>query len=85
MINEVFQDSEIRRLYGEEQHRPLLNDLEDIDKDNPKTSRFLNLYVKPCSAIYGRKSNPRSHLVFKGKAKYKKYALPEALKVRTRM
>ena len=63
----------------------LLNDLEDIDKDNPKTSRFLNLYVKPCSAIYGRKSNPRSHLVFKGKAKYKKYALPEALKVRTRM
>ena len=25
----------------------LLNDLEDIDKDNPKTSRFLNLYVKP--------------------------------------
>ena len=63
----------------------LLNDLEDIDKDNPKTSRFLNLYVKPCSAIYGRKSNPRSHLVFKGKAKYTKYALPEALKVRTRM
>ena len=56
----------------------LLNDLEDIDKDNPKTSRFLNLYVKPCSAIYGRKSNPRSHLVFKGKAKHKKYALPEA-------
>ena len=56
----------------------LLDELCDIDKDNPKTTRFLNIYVKPCSAIYGRKSNPRSHLVFKGKAKHKRYALPEA-------
>ena len=49
----------------------------DVDVDNPNAHKFKSLYLKPSSAIYGRKSNPRSHYLFKGSAKDKKFSLPE--------
>jgi|TARA_Y100000296_G_scaffold85610_1_gene122053 hypothetical protein len=50
----------------------------DLDVDNPKVKEFINLgYLKACNAIYGRKSNPKSHYVFKGQTEYKKYSLPK--------
>jgi len=48
----------------------------DIDVDNPIAHKFKSLYLKPSSAIYGRKSNPRSHYLYKGSAKDKKFSLP---------
>ena len=47
----------------------------DIDIDNPICKKFLPLYMEQPSAVYGRKSNPQSHFLFKGKAKFKKFAL----------
>ena len=56
----------------------ILDTCTDIDIDNAKVKEFISLgYIKPCSAIYGRKSNGRSHYVFKGQTKYKKFTLPE--------
>ena len=56
----------------------ILDTCTDIDIDNAKVKEFISLgYIKPCSAIYGRKSNGRSHYVFKGQTKYKKFVLPE--------
>ena len=56
----------------------ILDTCTDIDIDNAKVKEFISLgYIKPCSAIYGRKSNGRSHYVFKGQTKYKKFSLPE--------
>jgi len=48
----------------------------DIDIDNPIVRPFLNNFLEPCAAIYGRKSNPKSHFIFKGKPKFKKFSLP---------
>ena len=47
----------------------------DIDIDNPLCKKFLNCYMESPSAIYGRKSNPGSHWLYKGTAEYKKFAL----------
>ena len=47
----------------------------DIDIDNPICKKFLPLYVEQPSATYGRKSNPESHYLFKGKANFKKFSL----------
>ena len=50
----------------------------DIDIDNQLCKKFLSYYMETPSAIYGRKSNPGSHWLYKGVAEYKKYALPKA-------
>ena len=49
----------------------------DIDIDNQECKKFLNYYMETPSAIYGRKSNPGSHWLFKGTAEYKKFVLPK--------
>ena len=49
----------------------------DVDVDNPIAHKFKFLYLKPSSAIYGRKNNPRSHYLYKGTAKDKKFSLPK--------
>ncbi len=47
----------------------------DIDIDNPVCHRFLiDIKTRGC-AIYGRESNPESHLLFKGKAEFKKWTM----------
>jgi len=49
----------------------------DIDVDNPACKKFLKYYMETPSAVYGRASNPGSHLLYKGAAEYKKFALPK--------
>ena len=49
----------------------------DIDVDNPACKKFLKHYMETPSAVYGRASNPGSHLLYKGAAEYKKFALPK--------
>ena len=52
----------------------------NVDIDNQKVKGFINLgYLQSGGSIYGRKSNPESHYVFKGQTEYKKYCLPEEL------
>ena len=41
----------------------------DIDVDNPIAHKFKSLYLKPSSAIYGRKSNPESYRFWRGTAR----------------
>ena len=50
----------------------------DIDIDNQLCKKFLSYYMETPSAIYGRKSNPGSHWLYKGAAEFKKFALPKA-------
>ncbi|MBC8295575.1 MAG: bifunctional DNA primase/polymerase, partial [Pelagibacterales bacterium] len=47
----------------------------DIDIDNPICKKFLPLYMEQPSAVFGRKSNPQSHHLYKGKANFKKFSL----------
>ncbi len=47
----------------------------DIDIDNPICHKFLNEIKTRCCAVYGRKSNPQSHLLFTGKNEYKKWTM----------
>ena len=47
----------------------------DVDVDNIIAKKYLSTYLEPCSAIWGRKSNPRSHFAWKGKPIHKKFAL----------
>ena len=47
----------------------------DVDVDNPIAKKYIPIYLEPCSAIWGRKSNPRSHFAWKGKPTHKKFAL----------
>ena len=47
----------------------------DIDIDNPTVKRFLHYYMEEPSAIYGRKSNPGSHWLYKGKAEFQQFNL----------
>ena len=51
----------------------------DIDIDNPIIKKFINLYLKSCGAIYGRKSNPSSHYLFLEELKSFKYNMPNEL------
>ena len=53
---------------------PLFN-LGDVDVDNPIAKKFLG-YIKSQKAVFGRASNPRSHLIYKGDFTHKKFALP---------
>ena len=52
-----------------------LIDQSDIDIDNPICHKFLNGIKTRCCAVYGRKSNPQSHLLFTGKNKYEKWTM----------
>ena len=51
----------------------------DIDIETPISNPFINRYIQPCSAVYGRGKTPRSHLLFKGKAKHKKFVFHKDL------
>jgi len=51
----------------------------DIDIETPISNPFINRYIQPCSAVYGRGKRPRSHLLFKGKAKHKKFVFHKDL------
>ena len=52
-----------------------LKDFSDADIDNPKAFPFINKYIQPCSAVFGREKKPGGHLLFKGKNKHKKFFL----------
>jgi len=58
-----------------------LLDNTDLDFDNPITFLYRNDFMKPSSAVYGRKSNPGSHWLYKGKATHIKFAIPEQFQV----
>jgi len=49
----------------------------DIDIDNPFCHKFLDQIKSKSNLIYGRKSNPNSHILFKGKSKFKKWSFPK--------
>jgi len=51
----------------------------DIDIDNPVAHKFLARIKQMGCAIYGRKSNPESHLLFLGNAEYKKFTMHKSL------
>ena len=53
----------------------------DIDVETNKSLPFINRYIQPCSAIYGRGNRPRSHLLFKGKSKHKKFSFHKDLEM----
>ena len=50
----------------------------DIDIDNPVCHKFLKLIKTRGCAIYGRQSNPESHLLFKGKTEFKKWTMHDS-------
>ncbi len=52
-----------------------LDDLVDLDIDNPKMEKFLDEIV--CGAMFGRPSNPLSHMLFKGTTENISYTVPE--------
>jgi len=52
-----------------------LKDDIDVDIDCQKALPFVQKYIQPCSAIFGRGNKPISHLLFKGKARHKKFFL----------
>jgi transposase len=51
----------------------------DVDIDSQRALPFINKYMQPCSATYGRGNKPISHLLFKGKSKFKKFFLHKDL------
>ena len=57
-----------------------LKDDIDVDIDTQKALPFVQKYIQPCSAIFGRGKKPISHLLFKGKATHKKFFLHPDLK-----
>ena len=50
----------------------------DIDVDNIICHKFLASIKQRGCAIYGRQSNPESHLIFKGQTKYEKYVMDQS-------
>ena len=52
-----------------------LDELVDFDIDNPKMEKFLDDIV--CGAIFGRQSNPLSHMLFKGTTENISYTVPD--------
>ena len=52
-----------------------LDDLVDLDIDNPIMQKFLDEIV--CGATFGRRSNPLSHLLCKGTTENISYTVPE--------
>ena len=51
----------------------------DLDIDNPIVHKFIRRIKTLGCAVYGRKSNPESHLLFKGNAEYKKFTMHKSL------
>jgi hypothetical protein len=47
----------------------------DLDIDNPVCHKFLKRIKTLGCAVYGRQSNPESHLLFRGSAEYEKYCM----------
>lgn len=54
-----------------------LVDVIDIDIDNPLCHNFLEKIKNNAGVIFGRKSNPNSHLLFKGNTPHKKFVMHE--------
>ena len=52
----------------------------DLDIDNTLVKRFVDRYVKSCSAVSGRAGNPESHYWWKGEIEFTQYKLPGELK-----
>jgi hypothetical protein len=52
-----------------------LDDLVDIDIDNPIVQLFLSEIF--CGAMFGRRSNPISHLLYKGQTENKSFIVPK--------
>ena len=57
----------------------ILNQETDWDIDNHNLKRFNEKYLKSCGAVYGGKSNPYSHYLFKESLEPFKYAFPKEL------
>ena len=55
-----------------------LDKIVDIDIDNPIVQKFLNEII--CGAMFGRKSNPISHLLYKGETKNISFIVPKDFK-----
>jgi len=51
----------------------------DLDIDNPVCHKFLKVIKTLGCAVYGRQSNPESHLLFRGSAEYVKYTMHSSL------
>jgi len=51
----------------------------DIDVETNRCNPFIQKYLKPCAAVYGRGDRPRSHYLFKGKSKHKKFVFHKDL------
>ena len=51
----------------------------DIDVDNIVCHKFLKKIKTLGCAVYGRKSNPESHLLFIGSTQYKKFVMHKSL------
>jgi len=57
-----------------------LKDHTDVDIDHPICLPFIDKYIQPCSATFGRANLPKPmHLLFKTKSKFKKFALHKDL------
>jgi hypothetical protein len=52
----------------------------DIDVDNPTCHSFLDEIKLQSGGVYGRKSNPESHILFKGQAEYIKWIMHKDFK-----
>ena len=70
---------EWKKKYSKHQVGAILNDKTDFDIDNHFIKRFVGKHLKSCGAIYGRKSNPLSHYLFKGELTPFKYTMPKEL------
>ena len=57
-----------------------LNEDSDIDIETNLCLPFVEKYISPCSAVFGRGEKPRSHFLFKGVSKAKKFILHDDLK-----
>ena len=71
--------SEWKKKYLNHQVGLILNGKTDFDIDNHFIKRFVGKHLKSCGAIYGRKSNPLSHYLFKGELTPFKYTMPKEL------
>lgn len=57
-----------------------LKDHTDIDIDHSQCLPFIDKYIQPCSATFGRVTLPRPmHLLFKSQSKFKKFVLHKDL------
>ena len=55
-----------------------LKNFSDVDIDNPACLPFIEKYIEPCAAIFGRDKQIPGHHLFKGSSKHKKYVMPAA-------